>query len=141
MIQLQDIHKTLGSKQILKGMGFTVPAALARYDSGLIFQDKDGDGAIDPKKDQIIGGVSTTKPIFDAKFEVKSWVQQGKATVSQATGVFSKGAGDRFGGAIAQVQFTADRSGTYRPTFSLLKDLDDINSGDGSSYTYTVIVR
>ena len=51
-------------------------------------------------------------------------------------------AGERIGGAIMQVQFkTGSAKGKYRPTFSLLKDLNDLTSGDGTSYTYTVIAE
>ena len=36
---------------------------------------------------------------------------------------------------------TGETTGKYRPTFALLKDSADPSSGDGSSYTYTVIAR
>ena len=55
------------------------------------------------------------------------------------TAAFATGAGKRFGSAIVQVEFTAgDKPGLYWPTFALLADSA---AGDGSSYTYTVVVR
>ncbi len=123
----------------LKEMNFSVPADIARYDSGLILKDRDGDGQLDPRKDQIIGGVISG----DLKgADVRSWETDGAPVLSQATSTFSERAGKRFGGAIMQVAFqTANQTGKYRPTFALLKDPDDLESGDGTSYTYTVIAR
>ena len=40
------------------------------------------------------------------------------------------------------VEYTVgDRPGKYRPAFALLADPTDINSGDGSSYSYTVVAE
>jgi hypothetical protein len=50
--------------------------------------------------------------------------------------------GPIFGGAVGLLQFAAgDKPGAYRPTLALLKDPDDIESGDGSAYTFTIMVR
>ena len=123
----------------LKEMNFTVPAEIARYDSGLIVKDTDGDARLDPRKDQIIGGVISG----DLKgYDVRSPEVDGVPVLSQPTGTFSERAGKRFGGAVMQVFYhTEYTDGTYRPTFALLKDPTDLKSGDGTSYTYTVIAE
>lgn len=121
---------------------FKVPDELARYDSGLIVRDTNDDGMIDPSVDQIIGGVSTEAPEGDRNFEVRSIAVLGRPILSQPTAVYSERAGKRIGGTIMQIQFrTGEADGNYRPTFALLKDPSDLNSGDGSSYTYTIQAR
>lgn len=46
------------------------------------------------------------------------------------------------GGAIALLQFTArNKPGLYLPTVALLRDPDNLASGDGSSYTFTIVVK
>ena len=123
-------------------MKFELPAAIARYDSGLIVRDTNGDNALDPRVDQIIGGVTTDVPDGESDFEVRSLVQFDKPLLSQPTGVFSERAGERIGGAIMQVQFkTGMTKGKYRPTFALLEDPTDLSSGDGTAYTYTISAR
>lgn len=126
----------------LEILEFEQPEELARYDSGLIVRDTNDDGLIDPHVDQIIGGVSTQAPDGEKNFEVRSVAMLGRPVLSEPTAVFSKPAGARIGGAIMQVQFRTGKTiGTYRPTFALLKDPSDLNSGDGSSYTYTILAR
>lgn len=127
------------SRKQLEEMKFAVPADIARYDNGLIVKDMDGDGRLDPRKDQIIGGVIAG----DLKgYDVRSFEADGAPVLSQATGTFSERIGKRFGGAVMQVFFHTDyKAGTYRPTFALLKDPTDLKSGDGTSYTYTVIAE
>ena len=126
----------------LRGMNFDVPDAMSRYDSGLILRDSNGDGKLDPRADQIIGGVSTQAPGGDTNFDVRSLVESNAPLLSQPTGVYSERAGARIGGAIMQVQFTTGvAKGKYRPTFALLLDPDDPARGDGTAYTYTVIAQ
>ena len=130
------------STQQLKSMNYSVPAPVARYNGGLIVKDRDGDGRLDPRKDQIIGGVIGKAPAGATGQEARSIEVNGRSVMSQPTSVFSQRAGERIGGAIMQVEFKAgSKPGKYRPTFALLKDPSNINSGDGSSYTYTIIVR
>jgi hypothetical protein len=126
----------------LRGMSFDVPASMSRYDSGLIVRDSNGDGKLDPRTDQIIGGVSTDAPDGDTSFDVRSLVEGSAPLLSQPTGVYSERAGARIGGAIMQVQFTTGTAkGRYRPTFALLEDPNDPARGDGTAYTYTVIAQ
>lgn len=130
------------STQQLRAMNYTKPAPLARYNGGLIIRDTDGDGALDPRKDQIIGGIKARAPSGAKGQEARSLETGGKAVLSQPTGVFSERAGKRIGGAIMQVQFTGgSMKGPYRPTFALLKDPANLNSGDGTEYTYTIVVE
>ncbi len=129
------------STQQLRALGFEKPAALARYNGGLIVQDEDGDGALDPAKDRIIGGVIGSAPAGAKGQELHSLVREGKPLLSQSTGTIAAKAGARWGGAIMQLQFTAgDKPGKYRPTLALLRDPADPQSGDGSAYTYTIVV-
>ncbi len=126
----------------LRGMKFNVPATMSRYNSGLILRDSNDDGKLDPRADQIIGGVIADAPDGEAGFDVRSLVEGNAPLLSQPTGVYSERAGARIGGAIMQVQFTTGAAkGKYRPTFALLLDPDDPVRGDGTAYTYTVIAR
>jgi hypothetical protein len=144
--QINDFKKGIAgagvmSAKQLAGMGYKIPKALARYDAGLIVRDKDGDGKLDAAKDQIIGGVKSG-PSGAGAFEVRSLVQGGAPLLSQLVSDLSPKRGKRFGGAIMQVQLQAGtQKGTLRPTFALLNDPDNLASGDGTFYTYTVIVE
>ena len=127
------------SRKQLAEMKFTVPAEIARYDNGLIVKDSDGDGRLDQRKDQIIGGVISGAL---KGYDVRSLETDGVPVLSQATSTYSERAGKRFGGAVMQVFFhTEYTKGTYRPTFALLQDPSDLKSGDGTVYTYTVIAE
>lgn len=126
----------------LRGMKFDIPATMSRYDSGLILRDTNADGKLDPRVDQIIGGVFTDAPDGDAGIDVRSLVEGNAPLLSQPTELYSERAGERIGGAIMQVQFTTGTAkGKYRPTFALLLDPDDPAAGDGTAYTYTVIAQ
>ena len=130
------------STQQLKAMGFERPAGIARYNGGLIVQDVDGDGALDPAKDRIIGGVIAKAPAGATGQELRSLETDGKAVLSQPTQDLVEKAGKRWGGAMMRLQFTAgSKPGKYRPTLALLRDPGDLASGDGSSYTYTIVVE
>ncbi len=62
--------------------------------------------------------------------------------LSAATETLVPKAGKRWGGAQMRLQFTAGSlAGKYRPTLVLLRDPEDLGSGDGSSYTYTIVVK
>ncbi len=131
----------LSTPQLAK-MKYQKPTALARYNGGLIIRDKNNDGVLDPKKDQIIGGILAKAPAGAKGQELRSLNIHGAADLSRPTTAFSRKAGKRFGGAIGLLQFTAgNKPGLYRPTLALLSDPADQNSGDGSSYTYTIVVK
>ena len=96
-------------------------------------------GILESVKDQIIGGVIEGNL---KGYDVRSLEVDGAPVLSQATSIFSERAGKRFGGAVMQVFYhTEYTAGTYRPTFALLKTPGDLKSGDGTSYTYTVIAE
>jgi len=126
----------------LRGMGYEKPASIARYNGGLILRDSDGDGALDPARDTIIGGIIASAPKGAKGQELRSLERDGKPVLSAATETIAEKPGKRFGGAVMQLQFTGGSlSGKYRPTLALLKEAGDLNSGDGSAYTYTIVVE
>ncbi len=131
----------LSSRQ-LRAMGFAAPPALARYNGGLIVKDTNRDGRLDPRKDRIIGGVLGAAPDEARGQELRSLERAGKPVLSQRATKFNAKVGRRFGGAVMQLQFTTgNKPGNYRPTLALLRNPKDFNSGDGSRYTYTIVVE
>jgi hypothetical protein len=145
-----ELHKTktgmLGvgvvSTQQLAALNYEKPAALGRYNGGLILQDSDGDGQLDPKLDRIVGGVIAKAPAGASGQELRSLDVHGAADLSKRSSSYHAKFGPIFGGAVGLLQFTAgDKSGLYRPTLALLRDADNIESGDGSSYTFTIVVQ
>lgn len=130
------------STQQINAIGYEVPAALSRYNGGLVLQDTNGDGALDPNTDLVIGGVIGEAPAGATGQEINSLKVDGKPLLSQATSEVVEKPGKRWGGAMMQLQFTAGSlAGKYQPTVALLADPNDQNSGDGSSYTYTIVVE
>lgn len=130
------------STQQLKATGYDKPAEIARYNGGLIVQDSNGDGALDPATDRIIGGVIAKAPAGAKGQELRSLEVDGKPVLSAATETLVPKAGKRWGGAQMRLQFAAgDTAGKYRPTLALLRDPADLASGDGSRYTYTIVVE
>jgi hypothetical protein len=130
------------STQQLKAMDFAKPEALARYTGGLIVEDADGDGRLDLRSDRIIGGVIGAAPTGAKGQELRTLERDGKLVLSRPADEFDPKMGKRFGGALMQLQFAAgDKPGRYRPTLALLTDPADPAKGDGSSYTYTIVVE
>jgi hypothetical protein len=130
------------STQQLAAIKFEKPAALARYNGGLIVRDTNGDRRLDPKVDQIIGGVIGSAPTGAKGQELRSLDSHGATDLSRPTTAYHPGIGKLFGGAVGLLQFTAgDKPGLYRPTLALLSDPDNQSSPDGASYTYTVVVK
>jgi hypothetical protein len=130
------------STQQIKAMGYQKPAALARYNGGLILRDRNGDGVLTPGPDQIIGGVIARAPAGAKGQELRSLERDGKPLLSEPTQAVAPKPGKRWGGAIMKLAFTAgNKPGLYRPTLALLKDPQNPASGDGSKYTYTIVVE
>jgi hypothetical protein len=133
----------------LRAMGFSKPKELARYNGGLIVQDTNGDGMLDPEQDRIIGGVIAMAPSGAKGQELRSLERNGKPVLSRPMKDFSPQLVENkppfaklFGGSIMQLQFRAgNKAGKYRPTLALLRDPYEISSGDGSSFTYTIVVQ
>jgi hypothetical protein len=130
------------STQQLKAMGFQKPDTMARYNGGLIVQDTNGDGALDPAADRIIGGVIGKAPKGAIGQELRTPAIDGALLLSQPTAEVAMKPGARWGGAMLQLHFTAGSlPGKYRPTLALMKNPDDPAAGDGSAYTYTIVVE
>ena len=69
-------------------------------------------------------------------------MKDGKPMLSVPTQKIAPKPGKRFGGAVMTLEFSAgDKKGFYHPTLALLADPSDLSSGDGSTYTYTIIVE
>jgi hypothetical protein len=130
------------STQQLKAMKFEKPSQLARYNGGLIVEDTNGDWQLDPVNDRIIGGVIGKAPAGAKGQELRSLVTHGAVDLSKPSSAYHPKFGKLFGGSVMLLQFTAgNKPGLYRPTLALLKDPTDNASGDGSSYTYTIVVK
>jgi hypothetical protein len=130
------------STQQLKAMKFEKPPQLARYNGGLIVEDSNGDWQLDPATDRIIGGVIGKAPAGAKGQELRSLVKHGAVDLSKPSSAYHPKFGKIFGGSIMLLQFTAgSKPGLYRPTLALLAEPNDISSGDGSSYTYTIVVE
>ena len=130
------------STQQLAALKYEKPAALGRYNGGLIFQDSNGDGQLDPKLDRIVGGVIGQAPAGATGQELRSLDIHNAADLSKPSSSYHAKFGRIFGGAVGLLQFTAgDKPGLYRPTLALLRDAGDIESGDGSTYTFTIVVK
>ena len=108
----------------------------------MILRDTNGDGRLNPRTDQIIGGVIGNAPPGARGQELRSLDTHGAIDLSRPASAYNPKAGKRFGGAIALLEFTAGNlPGLYRPTLVLLKDPKHISKGEGSSYTYTIVVK
>ncbi len=130
------------STQQLNAMSYKRPASIKRYNGGLIVQDTNGDGTLDPSSDTIIGGVLGKAPKGAKGQELKTGLKDGKLMLSQPTEQIAPKPGKRWGGAILQLHFTAgSKTGKYQPTLALLREPGNLESGDGSSYTYTIVVE
>lgn len=125
----------------LRNIGFQLPQELARYNGGLILQDVDESGDLDPFKDRIIGGVIERVPDGATGHYAATPTVEERPWLSRPTGTYDKNA-EGVGGAIMDIVYiTGDQPGKYEVTLALLKDSAKPADGDGSSYTYTVVVQ
>lgn len=149
---LFDRNKGFGNKgllgvgvlsiQELARRGMKVPGSLRRFGDGLILQDADGDGRLDPAVDRIIGGVTIDAPRGARGYQARTPRVRGAPYLSAPTSAFDERAGAKLGGSIMLLEFVAgDKKGVYRSTFTLLADPNDAASPDGSSYSYSVVVK
>jgi hypothetical protein len=126
----------------LSNMGYMKPETLSRYNGGLVIQDQNGDGKLDPAVDNIIGGVLAKAPAGAVGQELKSVEKNGKPLLSILTEKMAPKPGKRWGGSMLMLQFTGgSKPGKYRPTVALMKDPSNPSAGDGSSFTYTIEVE
>ncbi len=121
----------------IASMGFTLPDSLARFADGLVVQDSNGDGKLDPATDTIVGGVTISAPDGASGQSLQSM-----GNLSVPTADVAAKPGKRWGGAMMKLSFTAgSTAGKYRASVTLLKTPGDLSSGDGSTYTYTVVAN
>lgn len=126
----------------LAEMKYEMPEELNRFNGGLILKDRNGDGFLKPADDIIIGGITNEVPEGATGYQAVTPLVSEKPFLSKPTGDFNKRAGENLGGAIMQVVYIAgDKLGLYRTSFSLLERFGDVNSPDGSSVTYTIVVE
>lgn len=131
----------LSSRQLAE-RGYRAPKLLSRYTGGLIIQDTSGDGKLDPTQDQIIGGVIGAAPPGAVGHDLRSIEYQGHLVLSELLANIMPKIGQHIGGSVMVLQFTAgDKPGLYQPTVALLKDPARPEAGDGSHYTYTIVVE
>lgn len=130
------------SLQQLEQIGFQIPQGLSRFTGGLLFQDANGDGILNPVTDTIMGGVRNQLPEGAEGFQVITPLVNDKPFLSRPTGDFNERAGNAFGGSLLQVVAVAgNRKGLYRTMLTLLEKPGDEKSPDGSSVTYTIVVE
>jgi len=130
------------STEQLASLGLRVPPKLARFNAGLIIQDIDGDGLLDPRKDLILGGIALKGPSGAKLGQIVSPIVKNKPFLSSHTQDFHPRAGQQIGGAVMQVVYVAgDFPGIYQLRFTLFKEPGNLDSIDGSSATYSVVVK
>jgi len=130
------------STQQLAALEYEKPDALDRYNGGLMVQDTNGDGRLDPRNDRIVGGVIGKAPAGATGQELRSLDVHGAMDITKPSSAYNAKFGPIFGGAVGLLQFTAgDKVGLYQPTLALLAKPGDVESGDGSHYTFTIRVE
>ncbi|MEM7216186.1 MAG: hypothetical protein AAF423_11645 [Pseudomonadota bacterium] len=131
----------LSSAQLAE-FGFKLPESLQQFSDGVILQDADGNGFLNPAIDTIIGGFAIEAPAGAQGYQILTPLVSEKPFLSVHTSNYNERAGASIGGAILQVVFIAGNvPGLYKPTFSLLEVPGDPSSGIGSSVTYTIVVE
>lgn len=130
------------SSATLAAMGYDAPGPLSRYDGGLLIQDSNNDGKLDPAADLIVGGVINQTPAGAGGQEIGTIETDNGPLLSRPTADVAAKPGKRWGGSMLQLQYKAGSApGVYRTTLALLKDPADPAQGDGSAYTYTIVVE
>lgn len=103
-----------------------------RYTGGLLVQDTDGDGKLDPTRDKVVGGIIGAAPAGAKGQSATSPVgRDGKPVLSGNVLRHDKfpGGGKPNPGLLAVRFHVGDRAGLYRPTIELI---------GGNSFQYTV---
>lgn len=119
--------------------GFTPAAPFDVFEAGLILQDRNGDGLLDPAVDRIIGGVSQRVPSGGQGAFPTTPLVDGRPLLAQPTARIDPQVGARIGGSVMDVLFqVGDATGDYAVLFALMKDFDDPNAGVGARYVYHV---
>ena len=125
----------------IEGVG-VVAQGNNHFTNGLLVQDTNGDGKLDVKTDTIIGGVNISGPDGATGQSVSNMVKDGKTMLSIDTAKMAPKPGTRWGGSMMMLGFKAgSKPGKYKITTTLLNEAGKMSSGDGASYTYTVVAR
>lgn len=125
----------------LEGVGI-VAEGDDHFKDGLLVQDSNGDGKLDPKTDLVVGGINISAPEGAKGQTVQSMIKDGKIMLSTATAKIAPKPGKRWGGALMFLKFKAgDKPGIYRATTTLLVQPGMTMGGMGSSYTYTIVAK
>lgn len=108
---------------------------------GLMIQDSNGDGKLD-STDTVVGKVTITAPAGATGQALHTLMKNGKAMLSKDTVKIAAKPGKRWGGSLMLLGFKAGSvAGKYRITTTLYNEAGKADSGDGASYTYTVIAK
>ncbi len=125
----------------MEGLG-VVADGKGRFKDGLLVRDTNGDGKLDASTDTIVGGVNISAPAGATGQSLQNMMINGKAMLSIDTMKMAPKPGKRWGGSMMMLSFKAgSATGKYRATVSLLNKPGDMSSGDGASYTYTIIAK
>lgn len=121
----------------LDGVGIAPrdPVRFPKYTGGLLVQDSNGDGALEPARDRVVGGIIGSAPDgARGQAAVSPKGQDGKPVLSGAVPRHAKYPGGRRPNpGLLAIQFTAgDTPGRYRPTVELI---------GGNSYQFTLIAE
>jgi len=136
-----DTESHYAFKGGMEGLG-VVAGGKGRFKDGLLVRDTNGDGRLDVNTDTIVGGVNISAPDGASGQSLQNMMKDGKAMLSVDTAKMAPKPGKRWGGSMMMLSFKAgSAAGKYRATVSLLNKPGDMSSGDGSSYTYTVIAK
>lgn len=126
----------------LREAGYAWPEPLKRYTGGLILQDSNGDGLLNPARDTVIGGFTLAAPQGAAGQQVLTPLVSEKPFLSVHTERFNERAGATIGGAIMQVVFIAgNRPGLYRIGFAMLGTPGQPDTARDPDFHYTVVVE
>ncbi|MEW6689157.1 MAG: hypothetical protein AB1452_08720 [Pseudomonadota bacterium] len=111
-------------------------ARYPRYIGGLLVQETDGDGKLDPARDKVVGGIIGAAPAGAKGQSATSPLRSdGKPILSGQVPRHEKypGGGGKVNPGLLPVKFHAgDKPGLYRPTFELI---------GGNSYQFTIEAR
>jgi len=136
-----DTRSHYAFKGGMEGLG-VVAGGKGRFKDGLLVRDTNGDGMLDVNTDTIVGGVNISAPAGATGQSLQNMMKDGKAMLSIDTAKMAPKPGKRWGGSMMMLSFKAGSAvGKYSTTVSLLNEPGDMSSGDGSSYTYTVIAK
>ncbi len=136
-----DAESNYKFKGGLEGVG-VVAGNEGPFKDGLLVRDTNGDGKLDTKTDMVVGGINISAPDGAKGQTLQSMMKDGKMMLSIDTEKMAPKPGKRWGGSMMLLSFKAgNKPGKYRATTTLLKKAGDMMSGEGASYTYTIVAK